>query len=89
MEVNCSLEMTHFYLIYFRSQLLLIINFRPCFFFQGGLENMEIAKTYFGQAFKLNPKNVRALFGLQLVSIYVIRKSFSFFAVCLISSYCR
>ncbi|XP_018011738.1 ER membrane protein complex subunit 2 [Hyalella azteca] len=33
---------------------------------QGGLENMEIAKTYFGQAVKLNPKNIRALFGLQL-----------------------
>ncbi|KAF2361234.1 Tetratricopeptide repeat [Trinorchestia longiramus] len=33
---------------------------------QGGLENMELAKTYFGQAVKLNPKNVRALFGLRL-----------------------
>lgn len=32
----------------------------------GGLENMEIAKTYYSQTVKLNPKNLRGLFGLYL-----------------------
>ncbi|XP_050704943.1 ER membrane protein complex subunit 2-like, partial [Eriocheir sinensis] len=31
---------------------------------QGGLDNMEIARSYFSQAAKLNPGNVRALYGL-------------------------
>lgn len=33
---------------------------------QGGLDNVELAKSYFCQAAKLNPKNVRAHFGLFL-----------------------
>ncbi|KAK8728976.1 hypothetical protein OTU49_008911 [Cherax quadricarinatus] len=33
---------------------------------QGGLDNMEIARSYFCQAAKLNPGNVRALYGLFL-----------------------
>jgi len=33
---------------------------------QGGLENIEMAKTYFGQAVKVNKGHVRALYGLQL-----------------------
>lgn len=34
--------------------------------FQGGLDNIEIAKSYYSQAIKLNPKNLRALYGLYL-----------------------
>lgn len=34
---------------------------------QGGADNMETAKTYFSQAAKLNPNNIRALYGLVLV----------------------
>lgn len=34
---------------------------------QGGFDNMELAKTYFAQAAKLNPNNIRALYGLLLV----------------------
>lgn len=36
---------------------------------QGGTENIEIAKTYYSQALKLNSNNLRALYGLYLVSI--------------------
>ncbi|XP_076391532.1 ER membrane protein complex subunit 2 isoform X1 [Megachile rotundata] len=35
---------------------------------QGGFENMELAKAYFCQAAKLNPNNIRALYGLLLAS---------------------
>lgn len=34
----------------------------------GGAENMELAKTYYCQALKLNPDNMRALLGLFLVT---------------------
>ncbi|CAH2040164.1 unnamed protein product, partial [Iphiclides podalirius] len=34
----------------------------------GGIENMELAKTYYCQALKLNPDNIRALLGLFLVA---------------------
>ncbi|KAF9820696.1 hypothetical protein SFRURICE_006718 [Spodoptera frugiperda] len=34
----------------------------------GGVENMELAKTYYCQALKLNPENMRALLGLFLVT---------------------
>lgn len=34
----------------------------------GGLDNVMIAKTYYAQAIKLNPRNLRALYGLYLVS---------------------
>lgn len=42
---------------------------------QGGLENIELAKTYYSQAVKLNPNNLRALYGLYLVCNHVILKS--------------
>lgn len=47
-----------------------------CFFFtflsfQGGIDNIETAKTYFAQALKLNQNNLRALYGLYLVRIDV------------------
>lgn len=35
---------------------------------QGGLENLELARKYFAQALKLNNRNMRALFGLYMVS---------------------
>lgn len=38
---------------------------------QGGFENMEQAKSYFCQAIKLNPSNVRALYGLLLVANHI------------------
>ncbi|KAJ8922002.1 hypothetical protein NQ315_008640 [Exocentrus adspersus] len=34
----------------------------------GGIENLEIAKTYYYQTLKLNPKNIRALFGIYLTT---------------------
>lgn len=34
----------------------------------GGQDNMEIAKSYYAQAIKLNGNNLRALYGLYLVS---------------------
>lgn len=38
---------------------------------QGGLDNIESAKTYYSQALKLNPNNIRALYGLYLVILLV------------------
>ncbi|KAL3279511.1 hypothetical protein HHI36_017020 [Cryptolaemus montrouzieri] len=35
---------------------------------QGGFENMELARAYYCQALKLNPTNLRALYGLQMVT---------------------
>lgn len=35
---------------------------------QGGLDNMELARAYYAQALKLNPRNMRALYGLYLAS---------------------
>lgn len=35
---------------------------------EGGYENVELAKAYFCQAIKLNPNNVRALYGLLLAA---------------------
>lgn len=37
---------------------------------QGGSENWEIARSYYCQALKLNPNNLRALYGVYLVRIY-------------------
>ncbi|XP_053970071.1 ER membrane protein complex subunit 2-like [Anastrepha obliqua] len=37
----------------------------------GGIENVEIARTYYSQALKLNPNNLRALYGLYLCCSYV------------------
>jgi hypothetical protein len=31
---------------------------------QGGYEHLEMAKTYYSHAVKLNPSNMRALYGL-------------------------
>lgn len=39
---------------------------------QGGFDNMELARSYFSQALKLNPRNMRALYGVYLVSILSI-----------------
>lgn len=36
----------------------------------GGQENIEIAKSYYAQAIKLNGNNLRALYGLYLVSSF-------------------
>uniref|UniRef100_A0A2C9KIV9 ER membrane protein complex subunit 2 n=1 Tax=Biomphalaria glabrata TaxID=6526 RepID=A0A2C9KIV9_BIOGL len=38
---------------------------------QGGNENIELARTYFAQAVKLNPNNLRALYGFFLSSSYL------------------
>jgi len=35
---------------------------------QGGVDNLEIARSYYSQALKMNPKNMRALYGLYLTS---------------------
>lgn len=36
------------------------------------MENIEVARTYYSQAYKLNPNNLRALYGLYLVRFKVI-----------------
>lgn len=35
---------------------------------QGGPENLEIARAYFSEAAKLNPRNLRSLFGLLMTA---------------------
>jgi len=35
---------------------------------QGGVENLETARSYYSQTLKINPKNMRALYGLYLTS---------------------
>lgn len=40
-------------------------------YLQGGVENIEIARTYYSQAIKLNPHNLRALYGLFLCCSYL------------------
>lgn len=37
----------------------------------GGLENMEIARTYYTQTVKLNPENLRGLYGLYLTCTHL------------------
>jgi len=38
---------------------------------QGGYENLEIARSYYAQAAKLNPNNIRAVYGLILVILFL------------------
>lgn len=38
----------------------------------GGLDNVELAKTYYLQAYKLNAKNLRVLYGLFLVCVWLL-----------------
>nr|CAG4650445.1 EOG090X0CGE [Sida crystallina] len=38
---------------------------------QGGYENLEMARSYYSQAAKLNPNNARALYGLLLTSLHM------------------
>lgn len=42
---------------------------------QGGYENLEVARSYYSQAAKLNPNNVRALYGLMLTSLHMAANS--------------
>lgn len=42
---------------------------------QGGLENLELARKYFAQALRLNNRNMRALFGLYMVSTALCEES--------------
>ena len=35
---------------------------------QGGVDHLEMAKVYYSHAIKLNPQNMRALYGLLMVS---------------------
>nr|SVE77226.1 EOG090X0CGE [Daphnia lumholtzi]SVE78467.1 EOG090X0CGE [Daphnia lumholtzi] len=42
---------------------------------QGGYENLEVARSYYAQAAKLNPNNVRALYGLLLTSVHMASNS--------------
>lgn len=50
-----------------RRSLNIANDYNYLFLSQGGLENIELAKTYYSQAVKLNPNNLRALYGLYLV----------------------
>nr|SVE74416.1 EOG090X0CGE [Daphnia barbata] len=42
---------------------------------QGGYENLEVARSYYAQAAKLNPNNVRALYGLLLTGAHMASSS--------------
>ncbi|KAI4457546.1 tetratricopeptide repeat protein [Holotrichia oblita] len=42
---------------------------------QGGTENMELARAYYCQALKLNPNNMRALYGLYLATSNIATSS--------------
>lgn len=42
---------------------------------QGGFDNLEQAKMYYSQAIKLNPRNIRALYGLYLVCSSLVNSS--------------
>ncbi|VDO11065.1 unnamed protein product [Rodentolepis nana] len=44
---------------------------------EGGVENLELARAYFAHACRLNPTNVRALYGLFLVASSLSGKSLS------------
>jgi hypothetical protein len=35
--------------------------------FQGGIDNLELARAHYSYAILLNPNNIRALYGLYLV----------------------
>lgn len=45
-------------------KLIKISRYAEIRYTQGGFENLEIAKGYYCNAIKLNPKNMRALYGL-------------------------
>lgn len=49
---------------------------------QGGLENLELSRKYFAQALKLNNRNMRALFGLYMVSTITYFPGCHFYVVC-------
>lgn len=55
----------------------------------GGIENIEIAKSYYSQAIKLNSNNIRALYGLFLVSFFLFTfyHSNRFFMCCSIFNF--
>lgn len=44
---------------------------------QGGLENLELARSYYYQALRLNPKNIRTLYGIYLVNLHFYVKRIS------------
>ncbi|VDM04624.1 unnamed protein product [Schistocephalus solidus] len=60
--VTCS-DDDGFCLFYLNLPVFLLIKYT-----EGGTENLEISRSYFAQACLLNPTNLRALFGLLLVS---------------------
>ena len=39
---------------------------------QGGVEHLEMAKVYYSHAIKINPNNMRSLYGLLLVSYLIL-----------------
>lgn len=42
------------------------------YIFQGGIENLELARAHYSYAILLNPNNIRALYGLYLVRMYIL-----------------
>lgn len=71
------------YIVYIPQRLFINVMLQEFHsFFQGGIENIEIAKSYYCQAIKLNSNNLRALWGLYLVSksyCVLIFQNFQFF----------
>lgn len=52
---------------------------------QGGYDNIELARSYYCQALKLNSKNLRALYGLYLVSK---NSNSAYYYACMICIWC-
>lgn len=67
----CCLFRCHDVTVWTDSTILLILfitSRTQVKYTQGGLENLELARKYFAQALRLNNRNMRALFGLYMVS---------------------
>ena len=61
---------------------------------QGGYDNLEIARSHYCLAIKLSPNNIRALYGLFLVIIFMFKsmkwENFFFFPlICKFFSCCK
>jgi hypothetical protein len=50
---------------------------------QGGYEHLEMAKSYYSHAVRLNPNNMRALYGLLQVELIILETP-TFLGICMV-----
>ena len=67
---NCTWPVITGVIDAFLIMILLCYRYAEIKYTQGGLEHMEIAKTYYFHTIRLNPGNMRALYGLLWVRVY-------------------